>query len=89
MRRVFADANYWIAICNKHDTLHGKAEEVSKSLGKTRLVTSEPVLTEVLNGLGGRGASIRTAEVKLVDSISKNANIEVVPQTTLLFKKAL
>ncbi len=88
MKRVFADANYWIAICNKHDMLHQKAKEVSQSLGKVRLVTSEPVLIEVLNGLGGKGEFLRKAVVKLVDQILKNANVEVVPQTTLLFKKA-
>lgn len=54
MRRVFADAGYWIALLNARDGLHAKALEVSATLGRSRIVTSEMVLTEVLNRSPGK-----------------------------------
>ena len=55
MQSVFADAGYWIALLNPRDNLHAKAREVSISLGEFRIVTSEMVLTEVLNAFASRG----------------------------------
>ena len=51
MRTVFADANYWIGLFNPKDQLHDAAMAASRTLTRTRLVTSEMVLVEVLNGL--------------------------------------
>lgn len=49
MRTAFADAGYWIALINPDDDLHDRAKSVSASLAPLRIVTSEMVLTEVLN----------------------------------------
>jgi predicted nucleic acid-binding protein len=46
VKAVFADAGYWIAISNPHDSLHDRAREVSRSLPSKRVVTSEMVFTE-------------------------------------------
>ena len=89
MRRVFADAGYWIALLNPKDNLHAKALEVSNTLGRSRLVTSELVLAEVLNAFANKGPSLRKAACSLVDQIRSNPNAEVVPMTSSMFREAM
>jgi predicted nucleic acid-binding protein len=89
MRRVFADAGYWIALLNPRDGLHAKAREVSNVLGRTWIVTSEMVLTEVLNAFSSKGATLRSAACALVDRIRSNANSEIVPMTSSAFRAAM
>lgn len=89
MTRVFADAGYWIALLNPKDSLHGKAREISARLGRARTVTSEMVLTEVLNAFASRGESLREAACALVDQIRSSANAEVVPMTSSAFREAM
>jgi predicted nucleic acid-binding protein len=89
MRRVFADAGYWIALLNPKDGLHAKALEVSATLGRSRIVTSEVVLSEVLNAFAGKGESLRNAACALVDRIRSNPNAEIVPMTSSAFRDAM
>jgi predicted nucleic acid-binding protein len=49
LKRVFADASYWIALINPKDQWRGRAVEVSRSLGATLLLTTDEVLIEVFN----------------------------------------
>ena len=86
MRKVFADANYWIGLLNPRDQLHPIALAASRKLGKTRLVTSEMVLVEVLNSLA-EYTSLRASILAVVDAISANPNTEIVPQTAILFRE--
>ncbi len=88
MRRVFADAGYWIALLNPKDSLHAKAVEVSAAQGRSRIVTSEMVLAEVLNAFAGKGESLRQAASSLVDQIRSNPNAELVPMTSNAFREA-
>jgi predicted nucleic acid-binding protein len=88
MKRVFADAGYWIALLNPRDHLHRKAVTVSEMLGQSRIVTSEMVLTEVLNAFAGKGESLRIAACSLVDRIRSNANAEIVSMTSNAFREA-
>lgn len=89
MRRVFADAGYWIALLNPKDGLHAKAIEVSETLGRSRIVTSEMVLTEVLNAFAAKGESLRDAACALVDRIRGNPNAEIIPMTSNAFREAI
>ncbi len=89
MRRVFADASYWIATLNPKDELHAVAREVSKNLGPCRIVTSEMVLVELLNSLSGFGDQMRNIAAETVRSLEKDPNVEVVPQTSLQFQAAV
>ncbi len=55
MRKVFADTGYWIALLNSRDDLHNRAKHLSKSLQPVQIVTSQMVVTEVLNYFSGSG----------------------------------
>ena len=47
MKVVFADTGYWVAVLNPKDDWNNRANELSRSLGKFRIVTSEMVLDEL------------------------------------------
>jgi predicted nucleic acid-binding protein len=81
MRRVFADTFYWIALLNPRDQAHDLAVSVSKGLGVVRIVTTEEVLTELLNFFGSRGCRLRRAAAELVDQMRADPMIDVAAQT--------
>jgi len=89
MRRVFADTSYWIALLNPRDELHEKAVAASRFGPADQLVTSEMVLTEVLNSCSARGARLRQVAAKPIEALHANLNLEIFPQTSEKFDKAL
>lgn len=89
MRTVFADTGYWVALLNPHDELHDKAIELSKSLNPVHIVTSEMVLTEVLNDFSKRGEYLRQVATELIDNINSHPNITVISQTSQQFQQGL
>lgn len=92
MRRVFADAGYWIAMTFRNDSLHQKAQAVSLELRKEglyQLVTSEMVLGELLSHASGRGEGARIAAVQAVRAIRRDLSVLVCEQTSELFEDAL
>ncbi|MEA2604418.1 MAG: uncharacterized protein QOF89_5410 [Acidobacteriota bacterium] len=89
MRAVFADSSYWMALLNPEDTLHEKARDVSESFKRSRIVTSEMVLTEVLDGFSKSGKSFRQAAVSLVEDLLQDGNVSIVKQTSRQFHNAL
>ena len=88
MRRVFADTSYWIALVNPRDQLHAKAVSVTRQLSSIRIMTSEMVLTEVLNSFSDAG-QLRQAVGGMVQKLRSNRDIIVAPQTTEQFESAL
>jgi predicted nucleic acid-binding protein len=91
MRTLFVDAVYWIALLNPRDDLHEQTVLVSRSLesDQTRLITTEMVLTELLNAFAERGAALRRAAAELVLWLRQGVNVRIVPQTNAQFEKAL
>ena len=89
MRAVFTDTAYWLALANPRDSLHRRSIEAPTWLGAYRLVTSDLVLTELLNALSGSGRQSRQNAAKLVRRLIENPRIETVPQTPSLFRTAL
>ena len=85
MRRVFADAQYWVAILNDQDQSHASAKAVSRSLQGVPLITTEEVLTEVLAFFCERGQYLRQSSVAFVEGILSNPGVEVRPQTHQTF----
>lgn len=86
MRIVFADTGYWAAVLNPNDGLHTPAIEVSGTLGKVRIITTEMVLAELLAALSK--VPVRPYAIGGVDRIRANPNVEVVPQTSIQFANA-
>jgi predicted nucleic acid-binding protein len=80
MKRIFADAGYWIALVHPRDPLHRKAHEESVSAGKAQLVTTQMVLVEVLNAFAGQGAVFRHAASKLAQELQSSSSLSIVQQ---------
>ena len=88
MKSLFVDTSYWIAILHHQDRLHERAQKVSASLGRVHLVTSEMVLTELLNDFSKRGSELRAAAVALIEDMRRNSNLSIVPQSSIQFQEA-
>jgi predicted nucleic acid-binding protein len=86
---LFADAFYWVALLNRRDPFHTRVVSFSRALGATRLVTTDEVLTEVLNWFSRSGPRWRGKAAALVHDLRNNANVDVLPQTRADFDAAL
>ena len=89
MPEVFADTGYWIALLNERDNLHGKARELSARFAGATIVTTEMVLTELLNHVSGGGSQVRRLAGETVLRWRADPNVEVVPQASIQFEAAL
>lgn len=58
-------------------------------MGDVRIVTTDEVLAEFLNGLCKGGELVRKKAVEMVREILKHPNVEVVPQTRASFLKGV
>jgi predicted nucleic acid-binding protein len=89
VRFIFADTGYWVALLNPGDNLHQKAQHLAKALQPVHIVTSEMVLTEVLNDFSKRGEYLRNVAVELIRELRSHPNTTIIPQTTQQFDRAL
>ena len=82
---VFLDASYVIALAATSDELHAPAIELAKRMQaeQRRLVTTHAVLCEIANSLAKE--RYRAAAVRLLRSLQKDPNIEVVRISDELF----
>jgi predicted nucleic acid-binding protein len=85
---VFADTAYWVALINPRDELHGRAREASAALAGARIVTSEGILTELLNSFAEGRRHLRTAASNAVASLRSSPGVVIVPQTSSGFSEA-
>lgn len=88
---VFADAAFWIARFSKRDSFHTKAKELSEDIkkNKTQIITSEMVLSELLDGVATKNPSMRTEIAEVIKHIPKDNTIEVIPMSHEQFVEAL
>ena len=89
MKPVFADAGHWIALNSPLDGLHQRAVTSAQNLGSRTIVTSQMVLTEVLDGTASRGQAIREQTVRFTRLLASLPNVRIIPQTPELFEAAL
>jgi len=89
MKAVFADTSYWIALLYPPDHLHAKVTAMSREISMVRLVTSEMVLTELLNTFSNGSPKMRSIIVRAVEEVRKGDSVIVFPQTSEQFTKAL
>jgi uncharacterized protein len=88
VRFIFADTGYWVALLNPGDNLHQKAIHLEQSLQPLHIVTSEMVLTEVLNDFSKRGEYLRDVVSDLIRALRSHPNITIIPQTSQQFEQA-
>jgi uncharacterized protein len=86
VRTLFVDTAYFVAILNPQDDLHGRAIVVSRALDDCIFVTSEMILTEVLNFFAERGRSPRRLAANFVLQLRQDPNTRIVPQTSAQFE---
>src|SRR5262245_61456825 len=80
-RECFADSFYWVALLDTRDPFHAPVLQFSRTFGNTRLVTTDEVLTEVLNWFSRGGPFWRIKAVTLVHDLRVDPVVDVLPQT--------
>jgi predicted nucleic acid-binding protein len=81
VRLVFADTLYWGAALHPHDQYRAQVIRAREALGEVRLVTSDEVLTELLDGLAQRGTHLRETAARTVRRILDDRSVMVYPQS--------
>ena len=81
MRQIFLDTFYLQALANPQDNAHKFATAITTQLGNFRGVTSEMILTELLNALCSRGQFLRQSAIRLTLDLGKDTNILIIPPT--------
>jgi uncharacterized protein len=89
MRRVFADAAYWIALFNPQDALHHQAVAAAQDYSEGQVFTSEMVLVEFLNGFSRHSPRLRAAAARAVRALRSSPQMTVITQTGDQFERAL
>src|SRR5271166_6227838 len=89
MRRIFADAVYWVAVANRKDQWYAKVVTVIRSLGQVTLVSTEEVLDEFLTYYRGQGPILRNLAAATVETAIANPLVIVRPQSHQTFLDGL
>ncbi|MCA1993975.1 MAG: nucleic acid-binding protein [Coleofasciculus sp. S288] len=66
-----------------------KLSNFTKAIQPAHIITSEMVLTEVLNDFSARGDYFRKAAVNLIKCLYQHSNTTIIPQTSIQFQAAL
>jgi predicted nucleic acid-binding protein len=89
VKQVFADTLYWGAVLHPHDQYRVQVIRAREALGEVRLVTTDEVLAELLDGLAQRGAHLREVAAQAVRKILTDPRVTVYPQTRESFLAGL
>jgi predicted nucleic acid-binding protein len=81
MRRLFADAVYWIALANRKDQWHAHMVKAMRSLGPVAISTTEDVFDEFLAFYSGHGPTLRNTAARMVERAMTNPLVTVHPQS--------
>lgn len=91
MKKLFADANYWVAVLNPKDDLHNLAMSTSTMIAKCQIITSEFVLIEMMKLMlheNRGGVHLKKKAFETVQLLRKDPNVQIVAATSILFQKA-
>jgi predicted nucleic acid-binding protein len=86
---IYVDATFYVALLLPRDNLHARALEFIELTRDDQLVTSDPVLVEVLAHLSGLGAAARSSGVEFVRELRDDDQTHIVRQTPDLFDRGL
>jgi predicted nucleic acid-binding protein len=85
----FADTFYWVAVLSPRDPFHARVMSWGRNLGTIRLITTDEVVTEVLNWFSGAGPYWRGKAATFVHNLRADPGVDVLPQTRADFDAAL
>jgi len=88
-RMLFADTFYRVALLNPGDAFHARVTAFGSGLGTARLVTTDEVLTEVLNWFARSSPHWRGQAATLIHDLRNDPDVDVLPQTRADFDAAL
>jgi len=89
VKLVFADTLYWGASLYPQDQYRVRAVRAQAAIGEALLVTTDEVLTELLDGLAQRGPNLREVGAQAVRKILTDARVMVHPQSRTSFLAGL
>ena len=89
MRKVFADALYWIATVNPNDPYERAAREARQAVGSCVLITTDEVLGEFVTAFSNGGSRMRARAIRTVRNILDSPDVQVVGQSRESFLRAL
>ena len=83
---LFADTFYWVTLLNAGDAFHARVTSFGSGLGTARLVTTDEVLTEVVNWFSRSGPHWRGKAATLIHHLRSNPTVDVLPQARADFE---
>jgi len=81
MDNIFVDTAAWIALLDRSDSLHQKADQIFNKLSddNARLVTTEFILLELGDGFSAAGK--RREAFKFIEDLRKSEILRIIPAT--------
>ena len=89
MKTAFVDTQYFAAFFQESDQWHERAVELESQIGGYNFVTTDSVLSEVLNYFSGYGSITRREIAALVADVLADENFQDIEQTRDVFLNAL
>ena len=85
----FADAGFWIALWNRRDYLHRRAQQFANASAANPTVTTLPVLFEAVDHFTRMDTWDRRFASQSARNLLSDADIEIVPMSERLYRDAL
>jgi len=89
MKRIFADACYWIALIHRNDELCAAADAAKEQLADAILVTTDEVLVEFLNFINAKAPHLRATAAHVVEKLRSDPNVCIHEQSRSSFDEGL
>jgi uncharacterized protein len=89
MRTVFTDTYYWIAVLNTNGEDYKQVIQFGQANPNLKMVTTEPVVDEVLNFFSSKGAFFRGRAFSLSERIASDRTIQLISHDADIRQAAL
>ncbi len=89
MRIVFADTYYWIAVLNTNGEDYKEVIQFGQANPDLTMVTTEPVIDEILNFFGSKGGFLRGRAFRLCDRITNDRTIQLITHNADIRQSAI
>ena len=88
---IFADTFYWVALLNPRDNFHTQALSLTATLSNKKIITTDEILTEVLNFLSDGGQNLRQRGTKTIRQLlnTDSKKVTVLSQSHTMFLEGL